>query len=57
MEWAGVFQFYVRLKRELREAVYSSEASPECKRVVWESISRLLEEKAAELEEMAASGG
>ena len=56
MDWAPVFQFYARLKRELREAVYSCEASPECKKVVWERISRLLEEKAAELEEMAASG-
>jgi hypothetical protein len=32
------------------------QASPECKRVVWEAVSRILEEKAAELEEMAASG-
>ena len=55
MDWAGVFQFYARLKRELREAVLTSEASPECRKVVWEQISKLLEEKAAELEELAAS--
>ena len=55
MEWASVFSFYARLKRELREAVFSSEASPECKRVVWESIARLLEAKGSELEEIAAS--
>lgn len=54
MDWAPVFQFYARLKRELREAVYNSEASRECKKVVWETISKLLEEKAAELEEVAA---
>ena len=50
-----MFQFYARLKRELREAVLTSEASPECKRVVWEQISKLLEEKAVELEELAAA--
>lgn len=55
LEWASVLQFYARLKRELREAVYSSDASPECKRVVWQALARLLEEKAAELEELAAS--
>ena len=49
-----MFQFYARLKRELREAVYSSQASPECKRVIWEAVARMLEEKAAELEEMVA---
>ncbi|WP_158298232.1 hypothetical protein [Aeropyrum pernix] len=55
MDWASVFQFYARLKRELREAVHGCEASPECKRIVWEAVSRVLEEKAVELEEMAAS--
>lgn len=54
MEWAPVFQFYARLKRELREAVLTCDASPECKKTVWETISRLLEDKGTELEEMAA---
>ena len=34
MDWASVFQFYARLKRELREAVLTSDASPECKKVI-----------------------
>ena len=55
MGWESVFSFYARLKRELREALFSSEASPECKRVAWESIARVLMEKAAEIEELAAA--
>ena len=54
MEWASVFQFYARLKRELRTAVFTSSASPECKQVIWNKIQDVLEEKAAELEEIAA---
>ncbi|MEB2835668.1 MAG: hypothetical protein GSR80_000604 [Desulfurococcales archaeon] len=55
MDWASVFQFYARLKRELREALWRAELSPECRRAAWEAVSRILEEKAAELEELAAS--
>ncbi len=54
VEWASVFQFYAKLKRELRAAVFSSQASPECKKMIWEEISRILEEKGIELEEQAA---
>ena len=45
MSWAEAFQFYARLKRELRRAVLSAEASIECKKAVWEEIARVLEEK------------
>ncbi len=55
MDWASVFEFYVKFKRELREAVLASEASYECKKVIWEEVSRLLERKSAELEERVAS--
>ena len=55
MCWPAQYSLYARLKRELREALFSSEASPECKRVAWESIARVLEEKGAEIEEKAAA--
>lgn len=55
MCWPAQFEFYARLKRELREAVFTADASPECKRAVWETVSRVLERYAAELEERAAS--
>ncbi len=56
MDWASVFQFYARLKRELREALWKAELSPECRKLAWEVVSKVLESKAVELEEMAASG-
>lgn len=51
-----MFQFYARLKRELREALWKAELSPECRKLAWEVVSKVLESKAVELEEMAASG-